>query len=270
MDGKTIYKTWLNEWLRVYKKPTVAPKTYENLRIIYRKHIPEDLKSVPIGAITALEIQKALNTVVHSRTKIDVYDVINGSLRVAFALGLIDRNPCDLVIKPKHVRKVGEALSAEELEKFLIDISKSKLEPFFRFCLLTGCRRSEALSLKWSDVDFIKNVIHIRGTKTVTSDRTVPLFPDCADLLQTLTLLRDDRIFPHRASYVTHEFKKICPQHKLHDLRHTFATRCLECGISMKVVQTWLGHSRIETTASVYTHVPDEFSRSEALKFHLS
>lgn len=270
MDEKTIYKTWLNEWLRVYKRPSVSDKTYQNLRIIYRKHIPERLKETAIGKLSALDIQKALNAVEHSRTRLDVYNVFNGSLKVAFVLGLIDRNPCELVIKPKHVRKLGEALSAEELTKFLSDIRRHKLEPFFLFCLLTGCRRSEGLSLKWSDIDFDKNVIHIRGTKTLTSDRTLPLFPDCAALLQRLNKGKSERVFPHRASYVTHEFKKVCPAHKLHDLRHTFATRCLECGISMKVVQIWLGHSRIETTASVYTHVPDEFSRSESQKFKLT
>ncbi len=268
MDSKTLYRTWLNEWFRVYKRPTVSDKTYENMRIIYRKHIPDSLKLMPIGSIGALDVQKALNLVEHSRTRLDVYNVYNGSLKVAFMLGLIARNPCDLVIKPKHVRKVGEALSAEELEKFLSDIASSKLDKFFRFCLLTGCRRSEALSVEWSDVDLDKAVIHIRGTKTLTSDRTVPLLPECAELLESMIPV-DGRIFPHRGSYVTHEFKKLCPSHKLHDLRHTFATRCLECGISMKVVQQWLGHSRMETTASVYTHVPDAFSRSEAVKFKL-
>ena len=143
-----------------------------------------------------------------------------------------------------------------------------KVEPFFRFVLYSGCRRSEALSLTWSDVDFEKSVIHIRGTKTVLSDRTIPLFPDCRVLLNSIKRV-DDKVFHHRASYVTHLFKKLCPTHKLHDLRHTFATRCLECGVSMKVVQQWLGHSRMDTTASVYTHVPDAFSRVEAdkLKF---
>lgn len=268
MDEKTIYKTWLNEWLRVYKRPFVSSKTYENLRIIYRKHISEAVKCTALGKLTALDIQRELYSVSASRTRVDVYDFFNGSLKVAFTLGFIPRNPCDLVRKPKHIRKVGEALSAEELGTFLEKIRKHKLNAFFRFCLLTGCRRSEALTVTWADIDFKKSVIHIRGTKTVCSDRSIPLFPECSELLCGLKR-SDERVFPHRGSYVTHEFKKICPAHKLHDLRHTFATRCLECGISMKVVQQWLGHSRMETTASVYTHVPDAFSRSESAKFKL-
>ena len=42
---------------------------------------------------------------------------------------------------------------------------------------------------------------------------------------------------------------------KFHNLRHTFATRCLECGIDMKIVSKVLGHSTIQITADLYTHV---------------
>ncbi|MDR1093075.1 MAG: tyrosine-type recombinase/integrase [Clostridiales bacterium] len=41
----------------------------------------------------------------------------------------------------------------------------------------------------------------------------------------------------------------------LHSLRHTFATRCLESGISLKVVQQWLGHSAFEVTAQIPIHM---------------
>ena len=53
---------------------------------------------------------------------------------------------------------------------------------------------------------------------------------------------------------------------RFHDLRHTFATHCLQCGVSMKVLQLWLGHASFETTASIYTHVVDAFQRTEASK----
>lgn len=78
------------------------------------------------------------------------------------------------------------------------------------------------------------------------------------------------RPFRFSASRISKEFKKLCPNHKLHDLRHTFATRCLECEISMKVVQGWLGHSRLDTTASIYSHVLPEFAKNEAKKFKLT
>lgn len=67
----------------------------------------------------------------------------------------------------------------------------------------------------------------------------------------------------------TSKFKDFCPEHKLHDLRHTFATRCIESGVSMKVVQTWLGHARLDTTASIYTHLLPDFIQSESEKIKI-
>lgn len=69
-------------------------------------------------------------------------------------------------------------------------------------------------------------------------------------------------------SAVTHNFHKYCPNHKLHDLRHTFATRCIENGISMKVIQRWLGHASFKTTADIYAEVQDRFNLEESAKIN--
>ena len=260
---------WLKEWLEVYKKPFVKPHTTENYKIYIRLHVPERLKKTPLDKLSALDVQKALNGVSGSRTRLGVYNVLNGSLTRAYLLGLTERDVAAQLIKPRHVRKVGEALTKEEINAFISAIAKSRLKNFYTFCLLTGCRRSEALGLQWNDIDRKNGRIHIRGTKTATSDRYLPLFPDLLALLDTIKV-DGEKVFRHRADYVSRSFKKYCPQHKLHDLRHTFATRCLECGINIKVVQKWLGHSRLDTTANIYTHVNDDFIFTEAEKFRLT
>lgn len=138
-----------------------------------------------------------------------------------------------MLVKPKHNRNVGSALDRGELLNFLARIRGERLEAFYLFCLYTGYRRGEALSVKWCDVDFDENVIKVHGTKTATSDRVVPLLPPLRDVLEKLNR-KNALIFNHRAEFVTRKFKTYCPTHKLHDLRHTFATRCLECGINIK------------------------------------
>ena len=260
------YGTWLNDWINTYKKPYI--KSYDKIRLNVRLHIPESIKKTEIERLTGLEIQKALNAVKHSRTRLDIYNIYHGSLTLAYKLGFIQKNVAELLIKPKHQRQVGSALTKEELNDFLQAIQKTRYKYFYTFCLYTGCRRSEALSLKWEDVNFSAKTIHIHGTKTATSDKVIPLFPDCEKLLQSLPK-KDKKIFHHYPNRVTRDFKKYCPTHKLHDLRHTFATRCLECGINIKVVQKWLGHSRLDTTASIYTHVQEDFVQREAEKFSL-
>lgn len=84
-----------------------------------------------------------------------------------------------------------------------------------------------------------------------------------------MNLSEDQLLFSFNPDYVTKTFHKICIGHKLHDLRHTFATRAMECGISIPVVSKWLGHSNINTTARVYTHVLDDHQIQEAKKLKM-
>ena len=118
-------------------------------------------------------------------------------------------------------------------------------------------------------MDFENKRLTLYGTKTDKALRTIPLLSELSDLLKAMPRQGKEYIFSFTPDYITREFKRLCPAHKLHDLRHTFATRCLECGISIKVLQQWLGHSRLETTSGIYVHVLDSFNRSEAEKFRL-
>ena len=264
---KYTFGEWLNEWLNVYKKPFV--KSVRNHKIIIRLHIPECIKHSRLDNLDVVAIQRSINAVKHSRTRLDVFNLYHGALTCAFRLRLVSFDIANLLVKPKHVRQTGSALTSEELADFLKAIAGERLEDFYLFCLYTGCRRSEALAVKWDDIDFEKNLIHIHGTKTELSDRVVPLFPECRAMLLNHAR-KGATVFHHRAEFVSKKFKTYCPNHKQHDLRHTFATRCLECGINIKVVQKWLGHSRLDTTANIYTHVQNDFVLSEALKFKLT
>lgn len=260
---KYTYEQWLKEWVKIYKKPYI--KSVRNIQINIRLHIPQHLKDTLLTNIMALDVQKSINSIKSSRIAIDVYDIYNASLKMAYNLDLINRDITKTLVKPKHTRKQGQALSSSELQEFLKAIKGKRIEKYFLFCLYTGCRRSEALNVRWQDIDYTFNVLHIKGTKTTTSDRYIPLFDDLMELLNTLPK-GQGKIFNHHTDYVSKTFKKYCPTHKLHDLRHTFATRCLECGINLKVVQQWLGHSNYNTTANIYSHALQEFTTEESKK----
>lgn len=79
-----------------------------------------------------------------------------------------------------------------------------------------------------------------------------------------------EKVFDFSPNYISQAFKKICPAHHLHDLRHTYITRCAECGISISVCQQVVGHSTPQMTMNVYTHVFDDFKRREMAKFTLT
>jgi integrase len=200
------------------------------------------------------------------------YDTLGAALKQAYKLDLIPENVFLKTDGVKHRRIQGKALTHDQQKHFLEVLNGNKLQGLYRFYLLTGCRRSEALSVKWSGVDYAAGRIAIPGTKTDRADRYIPLFPDIRILLEC-TPKTHECVFPFTLDTVKANFQRLRLKHKLtfrvHDLRHTFATRCLERGISINTVQKWLGHAQASTTANIYTHVQTEFEREEVKKFSI-
>lgn len=257
---------WLDEWLRIYKAPHVKPPTLYTLDVAVRIHIKPNLPDVPLNVLPGLEIQKFLMSI-SSRSRKTVFDVLNGAFRTAVSLKLISDNPMAGVKIPAHIRVRGSALDPDELRVLFEKISDHWLENYYKFLLYTGCRRAEALALRPSDIDFKNKRLHVPGTKTELSDRIIPLFDNAAGLLVKIEP-QNGLYFPFRGDSVSRVFHRLCPDHKLHDLRHTFATTCLKAKIPLKVVQVWLGHSDITTTADIYTHVTREIDIEEAARLN--
>ena len=261
--GITFYD-FLNDWVNNFKKPKVKPSTLYAIDVCIRVHIKNGMKNKPLRDINGMELQAFLINIERSRTRKSVYDVLNESFKKAYALRLIEFNPMLAVEIPFHRQKKGTNLTPKELEQFLNDIRGKTYEPVFKFLLYTGCRRGEALKLKFTDVDYVNKTLHIPGTKTELSDRIIPLFDNVEELLRALPCSSEYVFNQYHEDTLTHLFKQLVPGHKLHDLRHTFATFCLENRIPLKVVQSWLGHSKLDTTANIYSHVTnkmnDEFS----------
>ena len=171
----------------------------------------------------------------------------------------------------KHKRTQGKALIPEQQEQFLLAIKDNRLETLYKFYLLTGCRKSEPLYIKWTDIDTKTERIYISGTKTENAKRFVPIFPQTAELLKRISK-ESPFVFPYTLEMIKSNFKRLQSKHNLafrvHDLRHTFATRCMESGISINTVRKWLGHANASTTANIYTHVQTAFELKEVEKFN--
>lgn len=256
---------WLEEFIRVYKRDEVAMETYKQMERNIRLHVIPNLETdIQLSAAKPMDIQKLLSAIPAIRTRESVHNLLTGAFRQAVAERLIDYNPMLAVKRVKAKREKGTALTAAEQTEFIQTIHGHKLEYYYLFCLYTGCRRNEALSVRREDIDVERKTIHIRGTKTDLSDRVIPLFDTVSKIL--FALPDSGILFDFKPDYVSGQFKKFCPAHTLHDLRHTFATRALEAEIPIKVVQTWLGHSEISTTADIYSDVSRELSLSEAQK----
>ncbi|MDE6294103.1 MAG: site-specific integrase [Clostridiales bacterium] len=265
VQSKYTLIDWLTEFIRTYKQNEVAVETYKQMERNIRLHVvPHIDNAIQLAAVKPMDIQKLLSSIEAIRTRESVYNLLTGAFRQAVAERLIDYNPMLAVKRVKAKRDKGMALTVAEQSDFIQAIRGDKLEHYYLFCLYSGCRRNEALAVCREDIDEQQKTIHIRGTKTELSDRVIPLFDTISKMLSALPLT--GKLFDFKSDYVSRQFKKFCPAHNLHDLRHTFATRALEAGVPIKVVQTWLGHSEISTTADIYSDVSRELSLSEAAK----
>lgn len=277
---------WLGEWYRIYKEPNLAAYSLRNIEQMIRLHIPDSLKALPLSELSAFEIEKELVKLGRTRTGVYARQVLFSALSKAARLGFVSHNVMEGVEKIRYRKQRGKALTLTEQQAFLQALEKSRYKWVMLFYLHTGARRAEALSLKAADVDYIGKTIRIRGTKTEESDRFIPLTEEVAAIIEGQRRQNkkerkdrkagkyhqapDDVIFPFVKEQTSKAFKKLCPNHHLHDLRHTFITRCAESGVNVTVCQQIVGHSTADMTLNVYTHVMDEFKRKELEKFTIN
>ena len=269
--------SWLDEWLNTYKAPTVSANTFAVLEKDIRVYIKPSLPNIPLASIDGITVQRFITgpkLAEKSRTRKSVFDTLNQSFKTAFSLYLVSDNPMRGVTIPVHKRRRGSALSSGEQEEFLQNIKGHIAEEYFKFLLYTGCRRCEGLAITLSDfnlqADDCRGNITIRGTKTEAAERVIPLFKNVhASWSKYIVTKQGKPLFPFKPHTVTRWFKKLCPNHKLHDLRHTFATNCIAAGVDKKVLQEWLGHSDFETTMDTYAHVSEQLNVKEAERLNV-
>jgi hypothetical protein len=150
------------------------------------------------------------------------------------------------------------------------------------FLAYGGFRKSEAQNITWADCDFAREKIIVRGSpvtglkgRQVGESRIVPMIADMRRLLERIKIERPNARPNDRIMLVTDCKKSInaaCKELGItrfthHDLRHLFATRCIEAGVDIPTVSRWLGHKDGGALAmKVYGHLRDEHSTTMAQK----
>lgn len=177
----------------------------------------------------------------------------------------------------------------------------------FRLLAFTGIRRGECLALTWNDIDFINNTLTINKTisvghnnkqiiqdpKTFNSHRTISLDVVTIQMLrrwkveQASMLLKfghnsmnkNQLLFSTASKNTMYSLskprtilKKICDKHDfkfipIHGFRHTHTSLLLESGVSSESARDRLGHSDIQTTINIYTHLTQKAKDNTASQF---
>lgn len=182
---------------------------------------------------------------------------------------LISKNPCKLAGKYRENNYKIRYLTSEEEERLFNAITPESeyLRPIIITALQTGMRKSEILSLKWSQVDFRQGFIDVLKSKS-GKERKIPISSKLDKVLRTLYAVSDsDYVFINPVTSLPYvDIKKSfnslinragIVNFRFHDLRHTVATRMVESNIDLVVVQEILGHAKIETTMRYAHPVPE-------------
>ena len=185
----------------------------------------------------------------------------------AIARDYISNNPMRLWKKAK-VKKKDIQLTIEDAQK-IMHCAAPHLRWAMEVCFNLGTRsgESELLSLKWSDVDYEKKMVHVYGRKTKT-DRFIPVSDEfLKKLAEKQAVARTDHIIEFRGRpirMIRNAFRQavrkaqISYPVRMYDLRHLFATSLISAGASIGSVSKLMGHARISTTVNVYYQVKQE------------
>ena len=190
-------------------------------------------------------------------------------LNFAVRRNYLDKNPCTGIKKLNELSRL-KTLSDSDIEKLINGATNKLTKDLIIFLIYTGCRKGEALNLKWDDVDMQNDVIAIKGTKT-KYDRYIPISKPLKELLSRIEKVQDVLYVFNRNGAKLSDFKRsfhtACKNAGLkdmhiHDLRHVFASKMVMNGTSLYITGELLGHRTTQMTKR-YSHlVPDTLKKA--------
>jgi integrase len=197
---------------------------------------------------------------------------------IALNEGFISENPA-LGLKRKPLKKKVLALPSQtQFQAIVAYVRRSQSRwahsaaDFIEGLAYSGMRLKEAARLQWTDINLEDGYMIVRGTKTATSSRRVPIVPAMRELLARIPRTGTSVFSAESALGSLAQACKAVQVHKLthHDLRHYFATKVLESNVDAPTLALWLGHADGGVLAmKTYGHVRPLHSSEAAAKVKL-
>ena len=297
---------WMDKWMDEYMIFAIRESTLDSYRTMVKNQVKPFIGNKRLASLTTADVQKFYNKIkkegrvrehpVHGKTLADsmvrsVHMMLHEALDMAVKERLLAKNPTNGTTIPKCNYPEKQILGDNQLETFLEVIKGQEYwGDFFYVEVMTGLRRGEICGLKWQDIDFEENKLHVnrsvsvkRGgglnigeTKTETGVRCIQLPPSVAELLKNRkqtaitewvfpAFLNPEQPIHPQAAY--RKLKVILknaelPLIRFHDLRHTFATHATQGGVDPKTLAGILGHTNASFTLDTYTHVTRDMQKS--------
>ncbi|MGG3468970.1 tyrosine-type recombinase/integrase [Neobacillus pocheonensis] len=328
-DRNMLFDEVTKDWLE-HKKANVKESTFEQLEVIVRNHILPTFGHKKIMTVRRTEIKRWIakfgeldengKEKYSFGSRLKYLSVMKSILHHAVhELEVLEKNPADKLRVPVKdsvaMQKEDEVkyFSLEELNKLLDFMKTYKHQRFPEYQLYymlmlflskTGLRISEALALRWSDIDGDKvtidkqtrrdnnNNVILTTLKNASSYRSIKIDQDLVRELKKFKLKQNELILGNKRfgknedsiifqnyhghyltpSIVREMIQKYCKKAGVeykgtHVFRHTHAVLLLESGASLKYVSNRLGHKTIKTTADTYLDITEKIEEDELQKF---
>ena len=259
------YRRMLDNWIRPHfgNHTKVSDVTFEDIDSLHRK-------------ITKAGNPRRANTVV---------SVLSKMFSLAIKWKMRSDNPAKGIERNGEVKRarymVGDELA--RLTKALAEHPSKQTADIIRVLLLTGCRRGEALSMKWADINLGDGIWSKPASSTKQkANHIVPLSAPARQLLAEISQIQNLNksvqnlklgayVFPGNGSAghvaeIKRAWRSICKAAgikglRVHDLRHSFASQLASSGSSLPLIGALLGHSSPVTT-SRYAHLLNDPQRA--------
>lgn len=284
-----------DEWLEQYIAGGVTKSSLYKTNGFWKRDIKPLFGNQDLSMVTSQDVQKWLNK---GANKWVSFVKNAGQLRALFEyavhMGYLEETPFNKVTMPhRKPAKEKQTWSDTEYQQWLdylyndLWYTHKQQSVYLLLLTKTGMRRQEIGALTLKDIDFKRRTIRINkalkygqdgvylgSTKTKDSNRVIGIDQDTASRLQDYIQSRE--LNPHilfttggEDKYMSFNrpykwFKRAIAQAGvpdiggLHALRHQYTTVAIKAGISPKLVQKQLGHSNVEITMDVYTHVNND------------
>lgn len=261
--------------------PRKRPSSQAEDKSIIAKVIKPRIGNRKVAAVTHADINRLHREISKSTpTRANrIVALLSKMFSLAIKEGWRADNPCR-GIERNPEEKRNRYLSSEELGRLTMTLSEcrdARAAGIVRLCLLTGCRRGEALAATWDQLDLDAGTwIKLGATTKQKTEHRVPLSAAAVTLLTSILEAAPKGedgepgsrfVFPGKSADVPltnirDSWQAIrvaagIPDVRLHDLRHTYASILASAGLSLPVIGALLGHTQPATTAR-YTHLFDD------------
>ena len=271
-------------YMKAHVEVNGRPGTVETFGRVVRLYVVPEL-----GHLRLSEVERSHVAALHHKMRDKPYqanqtrNVLAKMFRLAEAWGMTPpwRNPAVSIRSYKEHRR-ERFLSPEEYRELARVLAEAEADgsvfptaiPAIRLLLLTGCRKNEITTLRWDDVDRTAGELRLRDSKT--DARRVPLTPAVEWVLDRIPHIEGnpwvitgknpgDHLKNLDLIWQRIRARAGLDDVRVHDCRHSFASRALALGASLPMIERLLGHSEAQTTER-YAHLAGDWVRESAVR----